>query len=537
MLLGENIDNLHEMFSIDVQYQIPRYQRRYVWDEMNWETLWEDICAQLDSELEDNDRGHFTGNIVIRSIKERQLDRYEVIDGQQRLATFQIIFCVIRDLCKTNNYVELAGEAERHIVNTDDVARRNDLTEFPYKFLPADYDKLAFQAVASGKYSEAKGQLFREEEKDNHIILEAYDYFRRMVTIYAGTNCDRDKVGNLITTLKSDFQLIQITIASSNQSEKIFESLNATGRMLSEFDYLRNNLFLRLGEKIDESGRFYRDVFYEVYWHFEDNSHYWDTETLESFFQAFLIARLGPTRVEVKNIKPFGLYREYRKKLADKQRFEHEIQQLECEFRQLQEYAESYKDLKDDMNEPTSEIGIHMQFYKVLNIPDLFSFMLFIKHSFSNELTSVCAILESYIVRRLLYFGGRKDSHVSINKVSYEKIKELFSQAAEHNKFSAKELAEFLFEEWPNDEQVTEAFKQSESKDPDFISYIFRQMRGWKEEEAALYGEYVPFDLKAQVTHLSNIQENLKEIREDESKLRDMIRVFNDIWAPPQFFL
>ena len=537
MLLGENIDNLHEMFSIDVQYQVPRYQRRYVWDETNWEALWEDICDQLDPGLEDNNRGHFTGNIVIRSIKERQLDRYEVIDGQQRLATFQIIFCVIRDMCKTNNYLELAGEAARHIVNTDDVARRNDLTEFPYKFLPADYDKSAFQAAASGKYSEAKGQLFPEKEKDNHSILEAYDYFERMITAYAGTDCNRDKIGNLITTLKSDVQLIQITIASSNQSEKIFESLNATGKMLSEFDYLRNNLFLRLGEKIDGNGRFYRDIFYEVYWHFEDNSHYWDTETLESFFEAFLMAKLGPARVEVKNVKPFGLYREYRKKLADKQKFENEIQQLEYEFRQLHDYAKSYKDLKDDMNEPTSEIGIHMRFYEVLNIPDLSSFMLFIKHSFSNELTSVYAILESYIVRRLFCFGGKKDSYVNINKISYKKIKELFSQASEHNEFSTRELAEFLFEQWPNDEQVTEAFKQSESKDPDFISYIFRQMRDWKQEEAALYGEYAPLDLEAQVTHLSNIQEILKGIREDELKFRDLIRVFNDIWAPPQFFL
>lgn len=525
------------MFGIDVQYQVPRYQRRYVWDETNWETLREDIYAQLDPELEDKDRGHFTGNIVIRSIKEGQMDKYEVIDGQQRLATFQIILCVIRDLCASKNHSELAAEATRHIVNTDDVARRNDLMEFPYKFLPADYDKLAFQAAASGKYGEAKDQLFREERRNKHGVLEAYDYFQKMIMAYAGTDCDRDKLGNLITIVKSNFQLIQITIASSNQSEKIFESLNATGRMLSEFDYLRNNLFLRIGEKMDENGRFYRDIFYERYWHFENDSHYWDTETLESFFQAFLTAKLGPIHFTTKNAKPFGLYRQYRKKLANNQKFENEIQQLEYEFEQLQGYAKSYKDLKDEMNEPASEISIHMQFYEVLSIPSLFSFILFVKHGFSNELTSVCAILESYIVRRLLCFGANKDSHVRVNKVSYEKIKELFSQAAEHNKFSAKELAEFLFEEWPNDEQVTEAFKQSESKDPDFISYIFRRMRSWKQEEATLYGEYTPLDLKTQLTHLSKIQENLKEIRVDESKLRDMSRTFNDIWAPPQFFL
>ena len=32
MLLGENSDHIHELFGIDVQYEVPRYQRRYVWD-------------------------------------------------------------------------------------------------------------------------------------------------------------------------------------------------------------------------------------------------------------------------------------------------------------------------------------------------------------------------------------------------------------------------------------------------------------------------------------------------------------------------
>ena len=530
MLLGENSDRIHEVFGIDVQYQVPRYQRRYVWNEVNWETLWEDICTQLDPTLRDKNGGHFTGNIVIRSIKEGQLNRFEVIDGQQRLATFQIIFCVIRDLCELKKHKELAAEATRHIENTDDVVRRNNLKEFPYKFLPTDYDKLAFQAVTSGKYAKAKDQVFSEKEKVNHSILNAYDYFQQVIMVYAGTDCDKDKVGDLITTIKFDFQLIQITITSSNRSEKIFESLNATGQRLSEFDYLRNNLFLRAADKKDNKGRFYRDLFYEKYWHFEKDSHYWDTDTLESFFQTFLMAKLGPDRAEAKKVNPFGLYREYRKTLTNEQG-------LEYEFQQLQEYSESYKELSNEMNEPTSDIGGHVQCYKTLNLSQLDSFMLFIKHNFRHELVDVCSILESYVVRRLLCFGGKKDSHVQINEASCKKIKEFFSQATERGTFSAREFVEFLSVEWPNDEQVREALKQSESKDSDFISYIFRRMEDWKQEEAALYGTYTSLDLKNQAIHLSKIQTNLAEIRADESKLLDLSHTFNEIWAPSHFFL
>ena len=131
MLLGENANHIHEVFGIDVQYQVPRYQRRYVWDETNLETLWEDIFAQLVPELAEKDRGHFTGNIVVRTITKVQLDRYEVIDGQQRLTTFQIIFCVIRDICQSHGYHDLANESTRHIMNTDAVVRRSSSPSFP----------------------------------------------------------------------------------------------------------------------------------------------------------------------------------------------------------------------------------------------------------------------------------------------------------------------------------------------------------------------------------------------------------------------
>ena len=200
-------------------------------------------------------------------------------------------------------------------------------------------------------------------------------------------------------------------------------------------------------------------------------------------------------------------------------------------------FTESYKELSNEMDESTSSIGSHMQCYKTLNLSPLDSFMLFVKHNFRHELINVCSILESYVVRRLLCFSGKKDSHAQINEASCIKIKEFFSQATERGVFSAGEFAEFLSVEWPNDEQVREAFKQSESKDADFISYVFHRMEDWKQEEAALYGAYTSVDLKTRVIHLSKIQVSLAEIRADESKLLDLSQTFNEIWAPSHFFL
>ena len=81
-----NVDNF---FSRDVQYKVPRYQRRYVWDQTNWRTLWEDIFSQLGLELDDDKNReilvkqykqheaasgstHFTGIIVTQTTRKKQ---------------------------------------------------------------------------------------------------------------------------------------------------------------------------------------------------------------------------------------------------------------------------------------------------------------------------------------------------------------------------------------------------------------------------------------------------------------------------------
>ncbi len=482
MLLGENSESIHGLFTVDAQYQVPRYQRRYVWNETNWETLWEDILSQLDLELEPEDRGHFTGLIVTRPIS-RNLYRYEVIDGQQRLTTFQIILCVIRDICQLQDsaeLAELADEVGELIVNSNTVIRRNVPEPFPdptYKFRPTDYDRSAFEAIAEGQYGKVipqafdkaenrlqsesvkkvRSQVFAEPEKVSPIILDAYDYFYEQIRVYVGETCDYKKIDGLISSIKFDFNLVHITFGSSDQPEKIFESLNATGRKLSEFDYLRNNLFLRaakLGE--DENGNSYSDIYYDKYWHFENDSHYWNADRLDSFFRAFLTAELGPER-EGKTLKAFDRYRNYSKTLTKNQR-----QSIKYELQQLRHYADSYK----EMHNSALDLGSRMQFYNDLNLPSLDSFILFLKHRLErdiSELLDVCNILESYLVWRLLCPDG-EDSYIRINV--------LFSEAIKVSEFHVRQFAEDLYGMWPNSEEVRKALEQAWSKDHNLILYI-----------------------------------------------------------------
>ena len=120
----------------DKQFQIPRYQRRYVWNETNWHTLSTDILALLGLELEGNKadgftfnptekvKKHFTGIIVTDIDESGEVKIFEVIDGQQRLTTFLIIFSVIRDIFKLKKPFEPAHHFEKFIENEPNTVKR-----------------------------------------------------------------------------------------------------------------------------------------------------------------------------------------------------------------------------------------------------------------------------------------------------------------------------------------------------------------------------------------------------------------------------
>jgi uncharacterized protein with ParB-like and HNH nuclease domain len=71
------------------QFVIPVFQRDYTWEERNWRQIWDDICR--DGAV-DGGPGHFVGSIVhVKDNALAAMNRFLVIDGQQRLATFSIL--------------------------------------------------------------------------------------------------------------------------------------------------------------------------------------------------------------------------------------------------------------------------------------------------------------------------------------------------------------------------------------------------------------------------------------------------------------
>ena len=423
---------VNSMFGNDVQYIIPLFQRHYVWGQAGqWAPLWKDIKDKAYHRLSESQRdqfSHFTGAIVMQQ-KQTNVDevqKYEIIDGQQRLTTFQIILCAIKDVCNSCGFEKIGAEAVRHILNQGTLLDDSDSEK--YKLLPTEFDRASFISLTDGRVDDSSGR-----------ICIAYNYFKKEIEDYV--NRDRNKTLALFRSILNDFGFVQILLDAGDEPERIFESLNARAKPLLQFDLLRNNLFLRA--RIEEG----RDRLYEDYWkHFE--STYWEKEVTvgrekmtlsERFFQHFLMAKLGKV-----NVSP--LFSVYQEQLAGNEGVEHELSELKC-------YSEIYQEMTDCS--PDSEIGKAMSFYNTFGITSLHPFILFAINGLrgsGSDLSLVFQVLESYTMRRLLCdTSGAKN---------YNRLFSKLIQRLKGRRFDLGNFLKLLSDEkaaanrWPRDGEV-----------------------------------------------------------------------------------
>jgi uncharacterized protein with ParB-like and HNH nuclease domain len=80
-------------------YSVPNYQREFVWGDEQVRKLVDDIHAEFESGGEQHQVEYFVGSMVVCPGADGS---YEVIDGQQRLTTFFILFCALREFFRFN---------------------------------------------------------------------------------------------------------------------------------------------------------------------------------------------------------------------------------------------------------------------------------------------------------------------------------------------------------------------------------------------------------------------------------------------------
>ena len=82
-------------------YSVPVYQRPYSWEKEQVESLLNDLFGSYNTRVDEGD-GLFTGTLFLHSTGTKingLIEKFEIIDGQQRIATFSLLLLALHSMC------------------------------------------------------------------------------------------------------------------------------------------------------------------------------------------------------------------------------------------------------------------------------------------------------------------------------------------------------------------------------------------------------------------------------------------------------
>ncbi len=213
-------------------YQVPDYQRPYVWDKDHLGALIDDLVGSYTNNKEDE---YFCGSIVIA---ENQKDkRWDVVDGQQRLTSFIILACTILKLYKNS-----LGEKSKAFIK-ESIHDRYDEEKERLKFLTAqNYNAIFENTVLNNLEFEdnIKKSELNNKFEENTYLRNAY-YFKELLneSVENGSISDID---DFVKWFYEHIVLTRIICFEQDSAMQIFQVLNDRGQPLSPIDILKSNL-------------------------------------------------------------------------------------------------------------------------------------------------------------------------------------------------------------------------------------------------------------------------------------------------------
>lgn len=189
---------MNEFFSRERRYIVPLFQRSFVWGaNSQCKQLWEDVLSRVNSillESKDSNyivRNHFLGAIVLKSIQRygRQVISDEIIDGQQRITTLQLLFIALRDYLQSLSYDKYKTLLDRLTSNQLLLETESE----KYKVWPTKIDQEIYEAIFTACSIDQVNSIFPLYKKPHsryyeprHKLVEAYVFFYSSIEKFIG---------------------------------------------------------------------------------------------------------------------------------------------------------------------------------------------------------------------------------------------------------------------------------------------------------------------------------------------------------------
>jgi len=245
-------------------FEVPAHQRDYAWPVGAVEQYLDDVVEALS----DPESDYFLGLIVLVDTDEPSSKRYEILDGQQRLATTTMIFSAIRQWLRDNGIDEDAAKIQTSFIGISEIGEDQDEP----RIVLNTNNRALFQEVVVNPFSDkaVEGRLAAEgKHTSSRKLLEAVLLCRRYVSNLAdeqgGDAKKKSKIlVQLAKFLRDRVQINCLDVSAPENAYTIFESLNDRGIDLSVLNLLKNHLLREAGGASDEILTFWAKMMYAI---------------------------------------------------------------------------------------------------------------------------------------------------------------------------------------------------------------------------------------------------------------------------------
>lgn len=471
---------LNKLLNTSRQFIVPIFQRNYSWQKSQYEQLWFDILRASKFKEKQN---HFIGSIVYIDMgtpagRPQQL---LLIDGQQRLTTISILLCAIKDYVQKFNLetklINLAKIKNQFLYNSDEI------DEDRYKLLLNVQDKETYIKLIDNT-------IFTVNKPAINII-KCYEFFFERIEDFIKQHGQIDEIYAGIFKLS----LVSISLdKDSDNPQMIFESMNSTGKDLSQTDLLRNYLLMDLTP--EKQTRLYKTYWKPMEELFGEDIYKNDLNKFDYFIRDFLTLKSDTGYI----CKINNVYENFKRYYLDNN----------CEkfavLKDLFTYAKYYACI-DLLQENDDELKLYWQEFKKLDSHVVYPFLLKLYDDYSRQILikedfkKILQVVISYLWRRAI-------CEIPTNSLS--KTFATLYQAVDKEDYVNSIIKAFVFKSsykrFPSDYEVREKLQTKDI-------YHFR-LRKYLLEALENYYHKEPIDLNTAnytIEHImpQNIEHNL----------------------------
>lgn len=307
-----NVRTPLDIFNLPQHLVVPLFQRPYVWDEADqWLPLWQDVrrLAELRLAQPASTATHFLGAVVVQAQDNQtgSLPARNIIDGQQRLTTLQLLMDATGAVVEEHGLDPLSGQLEMLTHNLDLYVTGGGTR---LKLRHTNRDQAAFDEVMNAEPPVAHEAL----KHSGSLLTRAHRFFTTAVSEWLASSADDHAIAHratvLVQVLTRGVQLVVIDLQAQENSQEIFETLNARGTPLTASDLVKNFVFQRLeAEGVDTRRAYAEDwPFDATFWEAEVAVGRYNISRSSLFLNQWLGSRVGE---EVSPKSTFARFKHY----------------------------------------------------------------------------------------------------------------------------------------------------------------------------------------------------------------------------------